>query len=174
MASIFGHAVLASSLSIPFTQGLNKTKLILLGIICSILPDADIIAFNFGIPYSHMFGHRGITHSIFFSLILGWLVSRLFYPSVNRSIRKSTSLYFVICTLSHAILDAMTTGGRGVAFFAPFTDERYFLPWRFIKVSPIGMDRFFTEWGAEVLKSELIYIGISSIVIFILLRSIYR
>jgi hypothetical protein len=48
----------------------------------------------------------------------------------------------------------MTDGGLGVAFFAPFHNERYFFPWRPIAVSPIGMG-FFSERGLEVIISEL-------------------
>jgi inner membrane protein len=55
------------------------------------------------------------------------------------------------------VLDAMTDGGSGVAFWAPFDDERYFLPWRPIPVSPIGR-RFFTERGVAVLEGELLLV----------------
>jgi inner membrane protein len=43
----------------------------------------------------------------------------------------------------------MTNGGLGVAFF---------LPWRPILVSPIGVGRFFSERGFAVLQSELVWI----------------
>jgi len=39
---------------------------------------------------------------------------------------------------SHGVLDAMTTGGLGAALLWPFTDARYFAPWRPIPVAPIG------------------------------------
>jgi len=38
----------------------------------------------------------------------------------------------------------MTKGGLGVAFFSPFDNSRYFLPWRPIRVSPIAIHRFFS------------------------------
>jgi hypothetical protein len=60
---------------------------------------------------------------------------------------------------SHTLLDAMTSGGLGVAFFSPFSNERYFFPWRPIRVSPIGVD-FFGEAGVAVLRSELIWVWI--------------
>jgi inner membrane protein len=52
----------------------------------------------------------------------------------------------------------MTDGGLGVAFFAPFDNTRYFLPWTPIRVSPIGLGRFFTARGLAVLASELLWI----------------
>jgi inner membrane protein len=52
----------------------------------------------------------------------------------------------------------MTDGGLGIAFFSPFDRTRYFLPWRPIRVSPIGVASFFSRWGLEVLASELVYV----------------
>jgi inner membrane protein len=67
-------------------------------------------------------------------------------------------VYFFLATASHGFLDAMTDGGLGVAFFAPFDNRRYFLPWRPIHVSPVGAARFFTHRGLEVLQGELLWI----------------
>jgi inner membrane protein len=52
----------------------------------------------------------------------------------------------------------MTDGGLGVAFFSPFDNHRYFLRWRPIHVSPIGIGRFFSDRGIAVLQSELLWI----------------
>ena len=48
----------------------------------------------------------------------------------------------------------MTNGGLGVAFFSPFSNRRYFLPWRPLEVSPIGVSAFQSRWGVRVLGSE--------------------
>jgi len=160
MASAFGHGILAYTIK-KIVAPKAATKVTLLAIICSILPDADVIAFRFGIPYEHMFGHRGFTHSIFFSIVFGLFIAWIFH----RSDRIKYGLIYILCTISHAVLDAMTTGGRGVAILAPFSEERFFLPWRFIKVSPMSIKRFFSNWGIEVLKSEFVYIWIPCIII---------
>jgi inner membrane protein len=47
-----------------------------------------------------------------------------------------------------------------VAFFAPFDNTRYFLPWTPVEVSPIGLVEFFTPYGLEVLLSEFVWIWI--------------
>ena len=39
------------------------------------IPDLDVIGFSFGIQYADMLGHRGLTHSIFFAILLGALVT---------------------------------------------------------------------------------------------------
>ena len=66
--------------------------------------------------------------------------------------------FFFLATASHGFLDAMTDGGLGVAFFSPFDDTRYFLPLTPIRVSPIGISRFFTARGFAVIRSELLWI----------------
>ena len=73
MASVFGHSIVGFTLSRLFNSKQNKLLLIL-AIISTILPDADIIAFSFGVPYSHPFGHRGFTHSILFAVIWALLL----------------------------------------------------------------------------------------------------
>ena len=67
-------------------------------------------------------------------------------------------------TASHGMLDAMTDGGRGIAFFAPFDDTRYFLPFRPIKVSPIGI-AFLSTRGLTVLWSEFLWVWIPATII---------
>jgi inner membrane protein len=56
---------------------------------------------------------------------------------------------------SHGVLDAMTTGGLGVEFFWPVDTHRYFLPWRFIPVAPLGA-RMFSARGLSVLLTEAV------------------
>jgi inner membrane protein len=76
----------------------------------------------------------------------------------------SLFLWFFAVTASHGLLDAMTDGGRGIAFFAPFSPHRYFFPWRPIAVSPIGAG-FFSARGLRVLVSEARWIWVPSAII---------
>ena len=127
------------------------------------LPDLDVIAFGFGIEYGSMFGHRGITHSLAFAILVGLAVPTLFFLSAQ--IPKWTlALYFAAVTVSHPLLDMLTNGGLGVALFAPFSNERFFFPWRPIEVSPIGAG-FFSERGLSVVASEALWIWVPSILI---------
>ncbi|MBW5450297.1 metal-dependent hydrolase, partial [Pseudomonas aeruginosa] len=63
-------------------------------------------------------------------------------------------LWVALATASHSLLDAMTNGGLGVAWFWPWSDARYFMPFHPIAVSPIGLSRFLSERGLLVLQSE--------------------
>lgn len=112
----------------------------------SLLPDLDVIAFRFGIPYAAPFGHRGASHSIGFAVIaavVAWLLTR--------SWRSTLALFAVV--LSHPLLDALTDGGMGVALFWPFSDVRVFAPWTPIPVAPIGKGMLSMR-GAYVLLVE--------------------
>ncbi len=168
MASAFSHAIAAIAIGkASFIEKIDK-KFWLLGMFCAVIPDADAVGFKLGVEYASVFGHRGITHSFFFAALLALAVTYFFYGEEKPWSRRWFALlgFFFLATASHAILDAMTTGGLGVAFFAPFDNTRYFFPFRPIKVSPIGVAQFFSEWGWRVIKSEFIWVWIPSAMVF--------
>lgn len=170
MASIFGHALTAFSIGKPIAKKLYTFKLVLLGILCSILPDADVIGFRFGIAYKSFWGHRGFSHSFVFAGILAILFTFIFYKFRTLKEKSIIAVYLFICTASHGILDALTDGGKGVALLSPFNNTRYFFPFRPIKVSPLGISNFFSKWGAKVLLSELLWIGIPCLILFLVFK----
>src|SRR5207253_4507391 len=101
--------------------------------------------------------HRGLTHSLPFAFLVGcvaaWIMSQ--GAPQNGKTWIVFIVYFFIVTASHGLLDAMTNGGLGVAFFAPFSNARYFFPWRPIEVSPLSVRRFFSRRGVQIMCSEL-------------------
>jgi len=159
VASAFSHAVAALSIGTCFyLPGIPK-RVWIAGVLCSVIPDLDVIGFQFGVRYGDFWGHRGFTHSLLFSALLASVVTILgFRHGLPTLGRFSLWTYFFLATASHGLLDAMTDGGLGIAFFSPFDNHRYFLPWRPIRVSPIGAGRFFTYRGLEVLQSEFVWI----------------
>lgn len=179
MASAFTHVFVAAALGKAVSTEKMPLRFWTLGVFCSLLPDLDVIAFRLGIPYRHMFGHRGFTHSLPFAFIVGLLVVLLAFRTVPRFSGRWWALagYFFCVTASHGVLDAMTSGGYGIAFFSPFDNTRYFLPWRPLVVSPIGVYGFFSRWGYEVLLSELLWIWMPALLLLgtlILYRSKHR
>lgn len=153
MASAFTHAFVAVAAGKIRGPDPMPARFWITSIALSILPDLDSIGFAFGIRYEDFLGHRGFSHSIVFSMLAGAAALPLFE---GRSWRLW--LYFTLVTTSHGVLDAMTDGGLGIAFFAPFDNTRYFLPWRPLAVSPIGILSFFSSWGLEVLASEVAFV----------------
>jgi len=139
------------------------TRLLLAGVVGSILPDFDVIAFRFGIPYEDQFGHRGFSHSFFFAALIGLLGA-----CGHRWLRCGFGIAFCflfVSTASHGILDAFTNGGLGIAFFWPWSDERYFLRYRVIEVSPIGLSHFFSRSGIKVILSELRWVWLPCVLL---------
>lgn len=176
MPTIFSHAVASLAIGSVHPAKERPWKFWLLGMLCSIIPDADVIGFRL-IAYDSFWGHRGFTHSLSFALVFGLIITLIFYRKTPLLSKQwwGLCLFFVICTASHGILDAFTTGGMGVAFFAPIENKRYFAPdiWRKVRVSPIGARAFFSEWGMRTMKSEFLWIWLpSGVVIF--LSAIWR
>lgn len=128
------------------------------GAICAAIPDLDVIGFSFGVRYGDFWGHRGFTHSFLFAAAMATLMLLLFSHGAPGIGRGWLWFYLFAATASHGLLDAMTDGGLGVAFFSPFENSRYFFPFTPIRVAPIGITRFFTERGLEVLRSELLWV----------------
>ncbi len=170
MASAFSHAIASVAIGkISLVKNMDK-KFWLLGMFCAVVPDADALGFKLGVAYESVWGHRGITHSFFFAALLSLMVIHFFYGQEKAGSKRWLTLFifFFLSTASHPILDAMTSGGLGVAFFAPFNNTRYFFPFRPIQVSPIGVARFFSEWGWRVIKSEFIWVGLPSAALILL------
>jgi inner membrane protein len=121
-----------------------------------LLPDLDVLAFAFGIPYGARFGHRGFSHSFACALLVS-LLAALPLVALFGVPWWRLGLAFFAAMVTHTLLDALTDGGLGVAFFAPLDDRRYFLPWRPLRVSPIGWAAF-SRWGLRALLSEVIWV----------------
>lgn len=147
MASAFGHSAVAYAIGKTMNPVWYSTRFWVLTLLCVLLPDADVLGLILGIPYEHVLGHRGITHSLAFAILAGIVVPKLAVPTFPCwSGRYGTlMIYFGLVTLSHGLLDALPNGGGGIAFFAPFDGTRYFFPWRPIVVSPIGLTQFFSS-----------------------------
>jgi inner membrane protein len=123
----------------------------------------DVIGFRFGI-HGDFWGHRGFTHSLVVaSLLAGMVAFAMFRYGISGIGRFGLFGYLFLATASHGVLDAMTNGGLGVAFFSPFDNRRYLLPWRPIHVSPIAVHRFFSARGFVILQNEAIWIWVPAI-----------
>ena len=170
MPTIFSHGIVGIALGKVFTSETLPARFWVLTLVCPILPDLDVIGFEFGIGYRDMLGHRGLSHSLPFALLIAfgaaWIA--LSGTSPARKAWLPLVLFFFAVTASHGLLDALTDGGLGVAFFAPFSNTRYFLPWRPIKVSPLGPDAFFGRRGLAALWSEFKWIWIPSATVFVI------
>lgn len=168
MPTIFSHAIFAVVLG---RAGINKTVTFwfwFLAAVCAIIPDGDVITRSFGVERGSLFSHRGFTHSIFFALLFGSLIALIAHGFLKTGIPYlKLLLFFALATFSHPFLDMLTDGGSGVALFAPFSNERFFLPFRPIEVSPIGFG-FFSERGIIVILSEMIWVWFPAFAVLVI------
>jgi len=165
MPTVFTHAIVgltASQLWSPNEiQQDSRVKLlfIALSIALPIAPDFDFLFIPI-VRGGSLLDHRGLFHSIAFSLVLGFVATGVMVRQIQAMGQRCLWLvaYFSIITASHGLLDSMTRGPQGVALFAPFDNHRYFLPVRPMLPSPIWPSQFFSGYGARVIAIELLLV----------------
>jgi len=162
MASAFTHAYVGLVGSRILSRRVPR-RFYAAAVVLSILPDADAILHALGVPYQNPFGHRGFSHSLLFALVVSMFTALMVFQT---GVARRGFLLFLI-TASHGLLDAMSNGGLGVAFFWPFEDRRHFLPWQPIEVSPMSIRAFMSEWGVEVLVSEFFAVWVPLLFLFL-------
>lgn len=156
MPSILTHPAVPLCLGLVLGPKRVSGRLMLAGVVAAIAPDFDVAAFKLGIEYAHQLGHRGASHSIAIALVFG-AIAALFAGRLRA--RPTTAFLFVAsAAASHGLLDMLTNGGLGVAYFWPLSGERYFFPTRIIEVSPLRLSRFVGPAGAAVVLSELLWV----------------
>jgi inner membrane protein len=163
MPTVISHP--AVPVAIAMLGGTQKVsgRLLLAAAVASVLPDLDAIGFHLGIPYGSVMGHRGFTHSIVFALLIGLLGIPL--ASRLQTHRITAFLVLFISASSHGLLDALTNGGLGIAFFSPFSNQRFFFPWHPIMVAPLSVGPFLSRYGWKVLQSEFVWVWLPALAI---------
>ncbi len=164
MCTVITHPAVPIALSVLLPQETVSSSLLIAAALCSVIPDLDVVGFEFGIKYGDMLGHRGFTHSIFFAVLLAGMITFLSFQ--NHGSPSTIFLFLFLSTLSHSVLDAFTNGGLGVGLFAPFSNQRYFFRYRPIEVSPIGVGAFFSRRGVTVILSELKWVWLPAALFF--------
>jgi len=131
-----------------FYQGEERRRVMTLAAICAAAPDLDLIGWPLGISADSPLGHRGLTHSIPFALLLGAFVTIAFLPTLAKRERIAAACALILATITHGVLDAMTSyAPTGPAFWAPFTNARY----RFVWTPLTGVGGLHTDFGRELL-----------------------
>jgi inner membrane protein len=157
MPSVLTHAISGLALGYILAPRKPPARYYLACALLPVLPDADVVGFAAGVPYEHVLGHRGISHSLASAAILG-AVTGAIVARGTRAMAWKLAFIFSLVTASHGLLDALTDGGLGIAFFAPFNNHRYFFPFRPMQVSPIGLREFFSDGGLRVIASEALWV----------------
>jgi len=128
MPTIFAHAVSAVALASHYKRSERPSRFWILAIVCSILPDIDVIGLKFGIiKYGDLFGHRGFSHSLLFAFIVGLLVVLSAFRSIPRFSRQwfSMVLFFF---LAWSINDGWPEWVQGFFIRCFYIGQKVFLP----------------------------------------------
>jgi inner membrane protein len=156
MASLITHPLVPLVMAVAVGSKVVSWRLLLVGVLLSMAPDLDVIAFRLGIPYEDPLGHRGFTHSLAAALLVAVTLTPL-APAL-RATHVATFVFLFLSMASHGVLDAFTRQGLGVAFFWPLEDTRYFFPLHPVESSPVSIKRFLEVRAGAVLRSEALWI----------------
>lgn len=168
MPTILTHAVVPLAIGLGLGSRAVPPRLLVAGIVASIAPDFDVLAFRLHVAYADTFGHRGATHSVSFALMLALIAALL---AGRLRVPPWKAFAFVgVCAVSHPLLDMFTNGTHGVALWWPWSDERLVMPWHRIEASPIAFNRIASARTWVVLQSEMAWIWLPAVASFALLR----
>ena len=122
-----------------------------------IVPDLDVFS---EYAYGSSLGHRGITHSRLFALLLSVVVAAVTARWFRVKWWSLTILFFTIIA-SHGLLDAMTRGGENIPFFWPLGGR--YGNWGPLPVSDIAFDLPDPRYSRAI-RAELLWVWLPTLV----------
>ena len=138
------HALLPIAVAVAVARRPVPWRLVLVAAVAAAAPDIDgLFKRLLSVPPDSIYSHRGATHSLFAAIIAGLLAAAL-----HRWLRVPALTAGVVigaAMASHGLLDMMTDGGQGVAYFWPFSPVRYFADWRPIHSTPVHRAHLFHD-----------------------------
>lgn len=172
MPTVVTHAFIGGAAAYGFGETQHRRRLWDFAILFSVLPDADVLGFRFGVKYGDVLGHRGFFHSPCFALIAALLCVAVFFRHVPAwTTRWWKHVAFLwLAGASHGMLDALTDGGLGIAFLSPLSNARYFAPWTPLSVSSIGLHDLMTGRFVHVMGLEMLWVWLPTAIIVCLNR----
>jgi membrane-bound metal-dependent hydrolase YbcI (DUF457 family) len=173
MATALTHALMALPFAPRDRDGALSKPLVAIGALLAVAPDFDVLWYRH-FPPGDMLSHRGLTHSLAVALALSALAALLVRRRVSPTLDVRPFLYFFGCLFSHAALDMVTVGARGVALLAPFDDARFLSPVRFISAAWFSPRRALADANLAILATELRLVWIPAIAIFLLRARMYN
>ena len=174
MPSIFAHAAAGAAVGSAFAPSPMR-RLWITAAACAALPDIDALGRPVGNrTYEAAFaGHRGVTHSILFAILVGGVAAWMFRREVvSRAARFRLWLAFALALASHGVLDALSTIGDGVAFWAPFSWTHYEFVWQPLGETgpgPSGPMRLFA-----IVANEFLWVGLPALIVVAIARVLRR
>lgn len=154
MASAFAHAAVALTRGAARVPKELDRRLLVATIACATWQDLDYISVAFEVRPHEVLGHRGATHSIFVAIAIAAILAFAFF---RRQFLRVFA-FLAAAGASHGILDAMTAGDLGVAFFWPVTPARFHFPFALVASCPVGVNEWLGPWGLLTIVNEGLYV----------------
>lgn len=154
MPSSIGHALVAGAVGAVMAPAQTTRRYWIAGIACAIVLDIDAIGRPFGRgDVDFLGGHRALTHSVPFAVMLGMVVTATTLRAVRwNGERVRIMAYLVLATMLHGALDAFASYGEGVAFLLPFSATRFASPWQPLR----ALNEIWLVW----LPTTLVILGV--------------
>lgn len=143
-------------------------RLIAAAMIAGMLPDADVVGRLFGVPHYVDIGHRGVTHTVLFALLVG-LCGLGLGPSLKVRRPVAAAVLF-FSTLSHPLTDMLTKGGKGMMLWWPLERDRFAFAGRPVEVAHVGLQDVYSGRLWPVFLSEALWLLIPALVAAWLIR----
>jgi inner membrane protein len=210
MALTWTHAFFAVAAGKTVTSRKLPLRFWLLIAVCAGIPDIDVFWRGLVTDRSGIWVHRGIAHSLLAAVLFGLLAAVIYWvckPRISNlqgqsggSNALATSqppgqvprrgrafplfwLVFTLATASHAFLDMLSSGYRGVMLLAPFDDYRYSFSWQPIWSMPHWVAQMFPNlmehggrgtWIFRATISEVVVVWVPMTVLLLFSRSVRR
>ena len=159
MATIYTHSVVGLGLARLYADRPMPWSYWLLAAALPIIPDLDV--FSTASYGSSILGHRGITHTLAFALVVGAVAAGATFRHFKVRWWSLACLFFVIVA-SHGLLDALTRGGENIPFFWPFGGR--YGNWGPIHVSDIAFE-FPDPRYSRAVRDELLWVWLPTAVV---------
>jgi inner membrane protein len=122
MPTLLSHPAVPLALGLGLGRQAVPARLLAAGAVASALPDLDVIAFRFGVPYSAQLGHRGFSHSLMAAALVG-LIGAIGHRWLGVRPRTALAFLFAATALSANVSEtdtpvAISVQGDGTASHA--------------------------------------------------------
>ena len=97
MPTFLSHPAVPLAIGLDLGSKVIPSRLLMVGIALSVLPDLDVLAFRFGVSYASDIGHRGFSHSLIFAALAALLGTSCF--------RQALLWLFGFCSLRQPPMD---------------------------------------------------------------------
>lgn len=155
MASFLTHALWTGAL--VRGQPLPR-RAKLAAIVAACAADLDFILAPFSQSPDDLLAHRGLLHAPLWSVVIGGIIG------AHLAGRRG-AVVVALAGVGHALLDALTWGGPGVAFFAPLSTVRFLLPLKLAPVVPLGLPEYLSALGLIAVATEVLFILVPTVLI---------